>query len=180
MKLPYDPVVSLSTKSTGSNKNNTNPCVLPVGFLWILSYRPIKSPVSGKMGNENITLSIRTGQSTPSPSRSGSPLLPIDDLWNETFRAYKATLQTAANSSRGIQTLDKCGYSQAMEVMRHLSDQAKRRTVPQCLARLQPAMSNLLEFSTAIATMAQTQDTPVALVWGCIEIILRVRISSII
>lgn len=94
-------------------------------------------------------------------------------LWDESFNHHKLALRSVDKSLAAIPQTDLT-YDRTIETLEKLSKDSRRKSIPRCLVRLKPALNHLLGFSSAISSMAQVHANPMSLIWGSIEILLKV------
>lgn len=108
-----------------------------------------------------------------SASPVSSPAGPAEVLWNAVFKEHLNRLQSINKSFNYLPQAD-AGYDRAMQTIQQISNEATRKSIPRCLLRLRLSLDHLVSFSSALSAMSQTQSNPFALIWGCIELVLKV------
>lgn len=106
-----------------------------------------------------------------------SPVSSAAILWDASFSQHKLALRSVDKSLAAIPQTDLT-YGRTIETLEKLTRASKSKSIPKCLVRLKPTLDHLLGFSSAISTMAQVQANPVSLIWGSIEILLKVNLFA--
>ncbi|KAL4900328.1 hypothetical protein BDW74DRAFT_96393 [Aspergillus multicolor] len=97
---------------------------------------------------------------------------PVPGYWDERLHLHTKRL-SEAHKSYVLDPNYKLSYSRVMQTVDDVANRARNKKVSRCLFKLKPALDHLGSFSSAVITMAQTQATPICLIWGGIEVLLK-------
>jgi hypothetical protein len=93
-------------------------------------------------------------------------------LWSLSFQESLQKLR----STDGAFILSQTGpsWTEVETTMELLSRNANNALVPRCVTKIRYILKHLMSYAPALATISQCQASPLAIVWGSIELILRV------
>jgi len=107
---------------------------------------------------------------------TGHMEIPIrGDEWESSLQKHLAKLNSKDRDQLSKRELD---YHSLQQSVSSLAESSRRKTLPQYLFKLLPALEHLQIFTQGINSIVQVQSTPLGLIWGCVDMVIAVRFPA--